>query len=55
MYEVSEGKCVGVWGRCGETHGGVREGMGRCEGVKKCGERCGRVYGASVGDVRREV
>ena len=34
---------------CGVVMGGVGEGKGRCERVKKCEGRFGRVHGVSVG------
>ena len=36
-------------GRWGKKYGAYGEGKGRCGGVKKCGGRCGRPYGVSLG------
>ena len=52
MWESVWGECGEVcWGggRCGERHGYVEEGKGRCGSVKKYEGRCGKVYGVSVG------
>ena len=48
MWESVLG-CEEGEGDVGRGMGGVGEGKGRCGGVKKCEERCERVYGVSVG------
>ena len=61
MLESAWGECGGCGKVCwrvgkvrdvGRGMGGVGEGKGRCESVKKCGGRCGRVYGVCVGGER---
>ena len=46
--EVSEEKCMGECGECGESVLGCGKGTGE-GGVKKCGER----YQVSVGSVKK--
>ena len=46
---------LGCGGSKGRGTGGVREGKEKCEGVKKCGVMCGRVYGVSVESVGKCV